>query len=516
MGSDGMIRRALKAGVYFALVLPALSPSPALSGPAFEPEKIVNPLDYGAKCDGSTDNSTAFQVALNTHGHVVSPAGKNCVVGNLTIAGSGQVFDTHGGTLTAVSGSKYIIGVGAASGAFEPRVSGFYLNDNGATVSQTTLASGINTYVGSASVATGYGGTGGSAGACTVTGTTGTGTKLQATGTVTGGALGGTLTISVAGSYSVNPTNPRLEPVTGCSLTGAKLFLNMTSSGSISVTSASNGPGVLVGQRYSILETNGQFKRGFVETVSGTTVTLSDPPDVPAASGAVFWSTFGAVYVTNSYAPALDDITVNNAWGAFLIDDPNATSDTYKGVTRGNFTRLSTTVGRMFGFVKGRNAQVGLASHLQMWGGWQQIDTLSGTGSQTNFPISFFINLTRELNSVKVNGVTQVLGTDFTINSNGLGITFGSAPASGASIVLNYYTDGGDGYVDDCHDLSVVCGGNSLTDSNILAWDDGIYCDKCQGMVLSSVVSDNSVRANLVFDGNSSAAPPSIANMGLF
>jgi hypothetical protein len=65
------------------------------------------------------------------------------------------------------------------------------------------------------------GGSGGTPGACTVTGTTGTGTKFQATGTVTAGALGGALVVSVAGDYTVNPTSLTAEPVTGCGLTGA-------------------------------------------------------------------------------------------------------------------------------------------------------------------------------------------------------------------------------------------------------------------------------------------------------
>ncbi len=71
------------------------------------------------------------------------------------------------------------------------------------------------------------GGTGGTNGACTATGTTGTGTKFQASGTVTGGILGGALTIAVAGNYTVNPTSLAVEPITGCGLTGATVSLGM-------------------------------------------------------------------------------------------------------------------------------------------------------------------------------------------------------------------------------------------------------------------------------------------------
>src|ERR1019366_749 len=59
----------------------------------------------------------------------------------------------------------------------------------------------------------------------TVTGTTGTGTKFQATGALTAGALSGALTITVNGNYTVNPTSLTAEPVTGNGLTGCTIGL---------------------------------------------------------------------------------------------------------------------------------------------------------------------------------------------------------------------------------------------------------------------------------------------------
>lgn len=72
------------------------------------------------------------------------------------------------------------------------------------------------------------GGSGGTPGTQTVTGTTGTGTKFQASVTVSGGgAISAVLSITVAGDYSANPTDPTQEPVTGASLTGARLNVQM-------------------------------------------------------------------------------------------------------------------------------------------------------------------------------------------------------------------------------------------------------------------------------------------------
>lgn len=93
---------------------------------------------------------------------------------------------------------------------------------------QTTPAQLIvaTTQVVSATVAAG--GTGGTPGTQTVTGTTGTGTKFQASVTVSGGgAITAVLSITVAGSYTVNPTSPTVEPVTGASLTGAQLNVKL-------------------------------------------------------------------------------------------------------------------------------------------------------------------------------------------------------------------------------------------------------------------------------------------------
>lgn len=82
-----------------------------------------------------------------------------------------------------------------------------------------------HTKVVSATVAAG--GSGGTTGTQTVTGTTGTGTPFQASVTVAGGAITAVLSITVAGDYTVNPTTPTAEPVTGASLTGAQLNVKL-------------------------------------------------------------------------------------------------------------------------------------------------------------------------------------------------------------------------------------------------------------------------------------------------
>ncbi len=153
---------------------PGATSSSTMSSRAGHTLNVVD--DFGAACDGSTNDSTAFQNASNSHKSFFVPPGLNCVVGNLVFnSNSGQEFNGNGSTLTAPAGSSYIMLVEG----FMPHVHGVYTVDNGALVSQTTVSGALSTSVSQATVV-GIG-SGGSAGTCTLTGTTGTGTPVVGT-----------------------------------------------------------------------------------------------------------------------------------------------------------------------------------------------------------------------------------------------------------------------------------------------------------------------------------------------
>lgn len=96
---------------------------------------------------------------------------------------------------------------------------------NGGTPTTNAVFTVGSTKVVSAGIV--LGGSGGTDGSQTVTGTTGTGTKFEASVTIAGGSISSVDSITVAGNYTVNPTDPSQEPVTGASLTGAVLNLGM-------------------------------------------------------------------------------------------------------------------------------------------------------------------------------------------------------------------------------------------------------------------------------------------------
>ena len=340
-------------------------------------QEQVSVLDYGAKCDGTTNDSTAFQNAIATGKDVYVPDGVSCVIGDVTITGSQQVLYSDGATLIPAAGASTLI---TLSG-YGNEVSGFNINDNGNLVSQTLIAGG-------------------------------------------------------ASASSTNIT-------------------------------ISNATGVQVNQRYSIQLNNGSWATGWIEGVSGTTVTLSDPLPSNASNGNTFWSTFGLIRVVNAVYWNVNSLVINNAWGAILLDDPSPT--TYDGVSKGTLDRVNIIGGRMFGLVKGRNVSDNSFSQIINFGGYYKTQTATGDGVTTTFNLNNQVFLTREL-TVVVNGVTQTDGTNYTIATNGMSVTFTTAPPSGAAISFGWQVYGADGYVDDGRNTVSDTGGNQLSDSEFLQY----------------------------------------------
>lgn len=71
---------------------------------------LSSPIAFGAKCDGSTVDTNAFNSAIAAGGSVQVPSGVTCVVGNLTLT-SGQTFDCGNSSLQAAPGSSFILKV---------------------------------------------------------------------------------------------------------------------------------------------------------------------------------------------------------------------------------------------------------------------------------------------------------------------------------------------------------------------------------------------------------------------
>jgi hypothetical protein len=114
------------------------------------------------------------------------------------------------------------VSVGAPGSGYAP---GNTIVPAGGTQSTPAQLTVSTTKVVSATVAAG--GSGGTNGTQTVTGTTGTGTLFQAVVNVAGGAITSVVSVTVPGSYTVNPASLTNAPVSGAGLTGAQLAIAM-------------------------------------------------------------------------------------------------------------------------------------------------------------------------------------------------------------------------------------------------------------------------------------------------
>ena len=69
---------------------------------------MLNVLDTGAKCDGSTNDSAAFTFALSASRSVFVPQNRVCVVGNLTLMGV-HTLNVNNSVLKAAEGASWLV-----------------------------------------------------------------------------------------------------------------------------------------------------------------------------------------------------------------------------------------------------------------------------------------------------------------------------------------------------------------------------------------------------------------------
>ena len=231
---------------------------------------------------------------------------------------SGDLITLAGGTYSSPAvlsvQSTVLLNIGlndpGTSGVYAPGDTVTLAGGNQISPSIITLSS---TQVISATVASG--GTGGMDGTQIVTGTTGTGTFFSASVIISGGTITSVEQILVPGNYTVNPTVPSAEPVTGGGLTGATLDLQigilaftLTTAGSF----LSNPPG----NTFTQASTSGAglgatFQFGLFGPL---TVSFSDPgnytvfPSNPVSQASTSGSGLGAQFnVSSGSIPPFND-----------------------------------------------------------------------------------------------------------------------------------------------------------------------------------------------------------------
>lgn len=201
----------------------------------------------------------------------------------------------------------------------------------GGVQSTPAVVTVTTTKVVSATVAAG--GTGGTNGTQIVTGTTGTGTKFQATVQITGGAIVSVLSIAVGGSYTVNPTSPTIEPVTGAGLTSAELNVQLgvntfsiSNAGiftanpvSLSFTQASSS-GSGLGAQFSSAVMGVQAAT--VQNAGSYTIFPTNPVSIGFETGTGAGVTFNVTFLSGAQAFSNGDwVEITNAAGMVEVNN---------------------------------------------------------------------------------------------------------------------------------------------------------------------------------------------------
>ena len=187
------------------------------------------------------------------------------------------------------------------------------------------------------------GGAGGTPGAVVLTGTTGTGTPFQALGTISGGGvLISVESLSVAGSYTVNPGTP--EPVTGGALAGAELSIalgvdtvTLTDAGEFTMNSPSGafGQAATSGAGTGATFRNGLFAPDAVSfSTAGSYSAFPANPVAQASTtgtgtGVTFTAVSGAVspFDNNDWAIIADVVGMTQLNGqTYVVDNVTATT----------------------------------------------------------------------------------------------------------------------------------------------------------------------------------------------
>lgn len=200
--------------------------SPTANYPLFTlPSNIVPTKDYVIPVavlrsgDYIANAITIQTIGSAISGVTVTTAGSYATIPTFSVVGDG-VGASLSPKMKVVSATAATAQSGV--GSYAP---GDTVELSGGTSTITGILNVTHTKVVSATV--GSGGSGGTDGAQVVSGTTGTGTKFQASVTISSGAVTAVNSITLDGDYTVNPTNLSAEPIVGANLVGATLNIKM-------------------------------------------------------------------------------------------------------------------------------------------------------------------------------------------------------------------------------------------------------------------------------------------------
>ena len=377
-----------------------------------------------ATVTGTTGTGTKFQASVTITGSQAASPNNGAVTASYA---PGDTVTLAGGTFTSpavltVNSTEVLSLTGLTAGTgYAP---GNTITLGGGTTTAAPVATITSTkVVGTPTIAAG--GTGGTPGSVTLTGTTGTGTKFQATGTISvGGVLTAITALTVAGAYTVNPSSLSAEPVTGGGLTGATLTITM----GVNAVTFSAGGAFTANPTANTFTQNATSGTGtgatFLALFGPDVVTFTSSgsytafPSNPVAQGATSGSGAGVTFTVTNLATitAVNSLTVA---GAYTV---NPTTPTAEPVTGGGLT--GAKLGLVMGAATVSVTSPGVFTANAPSGVFTQSAT-SGAGSGATFYFGLFapnfvgVYSEGSYSSFPSNPVAQL-----STSGTGLGVTF--------------------------------------------------------------------------------------------
>ena len=337
----------------------------------------INPMNYGALCDGATSDTTAFTNAFAAGSVIQVPTGKTCIVGDLVLA-AGKQLDCGGSMLQAASGSSWVI----KKNGVNSWIKNCYVNDPNDYNKKSTTLSGAA-----------------SAGATAV-----------AVAATTGFANGMPVTIKLAsGAYW--PT--KIKPTTGISGLNVTIVDPIPSSATAVAVASGGGTNCGVGTTLVVQGGSGPPTTLYVTAVTGTavlTATISSPglystaPSNPvtavsgnnaactatfnltmagASSGAEFSGGWGSLVVDQSSYGGLENITMPSCFGC--IGYYSTSTSLSNPTTQENVSKVQINAARHFGVTVDAGVYVSFFKDILIYGNAHGTSNYGTVGFYRNY-----------------------------------------------------------------------------------------------------------------------------------
>lgn len=225
----------------------------------------------------------------------------------------------------------------------------------------------------------------------------------------------------------------------------------------IAVTDASN---MEAGQWFAFRLDNNQYHGSFIVSISVNNVTIRKGSPSAAASGLPVIASFGMINIENTNNGLITDVFGLNCSVLCVLDGDSGL------VTRLTISNMLATSIKFGGFIEGKDVAELTVTNMDLRGGHNEITNDTGTGSQTIFTTTCPIFLIRDI-TITVDAVSQIEGVDFTVTGR-FQITFTTAPANLAVIVITNNTDGWFGHFNDQTGFTTIRGGSQYQNMIIL------------------------------------------------